>query len=251
MKILITFAVDDEFAPWRKLRPFKRIEEETEVEAYGCNVNGVEVGALLTGIGGKKDWAGAAQRIWNQDIEMCVSSGLAGGLRPGRSLGEVVAARQVEATSRKLKIGCDDELVDAAIRCGAREVLLMYSTDRVVVGATEKSDLGKIADVVEMESGEVLCKAAAFGARVAAIRGISDFWDEDLPIDFNRVVTAAGDVSIPRVIGQVLRQPTAIPSLVRFGKQSRAAAEKLALFLDRYVEALAALKTFSAGKVAS
>jgi hypothetical protein len=120
----------------------------------------------------------------------------------------------------------------------------------VIVDANEKIELGRIADVVDMESGDVLYEARAFGARVVAIRAVSDSSDKDLPIDFNRVVNNEGDVSIPRVLGEVLKRPTALPSLMKFGRQSRAAAEKLAIVLDRYVECLAA-SNISSEKVAS
>jgi adenosylhomocysteine nucleosidase len=90
-----------------------------------------------------------------------------------------------------------------------------------------------------MESGEVLYEAAAFGAKGIAVRAISDAADEDLPLDFNRVTTPSGEVSIPRVLAEVVRHPLSTPALMRFGNQSRMAAEKLAAFLDRYVEAVA------------
>ncbi len=92
---------------------------------------------------------------------------------------------------------------------------------------------------MEMESGEVLYEATAFGARAVAIRGISDAVEEDLPLDFNRVTTATGGVSMGRVLGQVARHPGKVPSLIRFGQQSRMAAEKLCRFLDHYLEGLA------------
>ena len=251
MKVLVTFAVDDEFAPWRKLRKFQRIEEEKTVEAYRSSVGDLEICALLTGIGGEKAWVNATKLIWNLDVDICISSGLAGGLRTEHEVGEVVVACQVEATQRKRRIDCDAELIGAAIQCGAKEVRLMYSTDHVVVSAAEKTELGKVADVVDMESGEILYEALAFGARVIAVRAISDSSDEDMPIDFNRVVTKGGDVSIPRVLGEVLKRPSSLPSLMRFGRQSRAVAETLAGFLDRYVERLAVVKSKSAQKAVS
>src|SRR2546426_651466 len=79
---------------------------------------------------------------------------------------------------------------------------------------------------------------SAFGARGVAIRGISDTVEEDLPLDFNRVTNASGDVSIPRVMREVFRNPGAIPALIRFGHQSQEAAERLAAFLDEYVQRL-------------
>lgn len=241
--------MDDEFAPWRKLRKFQRIEEAKEVEAYRSSAGGLEICALLTGVGGKKAWVNATRIIWGGDVDLCISSGLAGGLRAEHLVGDVVVARQVEATSWKLRLSCDADLVDTAIRCGAKEVQLMYSADRVIGGAAEKNELGKIADVVDMESGDILYEARAFCGRAVAIRAISDSSEEDMPIDFNRVVTKDGGVSIPRVLGEVMKRPGALPSLVRFGRQSRAAAEKLAIVLDRYVECLAA-SNISSEKVA-
>jgi nucleoside phosphorylase len=250
LKVLVTFAVDDEFAPWRKLRKFQRIEEEKDVEAYRSSAGGLEICALLTGIGSETALVSATRIIWGGDVDMCVSSGLAGGLKAQHLVGEVVVAREVDRASTKRRVICDPEMIDMAIRCGAKEVQLMYSADRVVVSAAEKNELGKFADVVDMESNNILFEAQAFGGRVIAIRAISDCSEEDMPIDFNRVVTKDGDVSIPRVLGEVMKRPGALPSLVRFGRQSRAAAEKLAVVLDRYVECLAA-SNISSEKVAS
>ncbi len=251
LRVLVTFAVADEFAPWRKLRSFQQMEGKMDVEAFRCSVGDLEVCALLTGIGGEKAWVNAVKLIWNLDVDMCISSGLAGGLRAEHALGEVIVAREVESISWKRRIQCDPEMVELAFHCGAKEVQLMYSADHVIVSAAEKNTLGKVADVVDMESGDILYEAAAFGARVVAIRAISDVSEQDMPIDFNRVVTDEGDVSISCVLGEVVRHPSALPSLVRFGRQSRAAAEALARFLDRYVESLAAVKSVSKEKVAS
>jgi adenosylhomocysteine nucleosidase len=249
LKVLVTFAVDDEFAPWRKLRKFQRIEEEKAVEAYRINVSGLEVWVLLTGIG--RDVAAASARaiIWAGDIDICISSGLAGALKSEYSVGDVVVAHELVEVSGNGGVECDGLLLKMAMHCGAKEVRTMHSVDHVVVSAAEKNDLGKSADVVDMESCDILFEARAFGGRVIAIRAISDSSEEDMPIDFNRVVTKDGAVSIPRVLGEVMKRPSTLASLVRFGRQSRASAEKLAEFLDRYVECLAA-SNISSEKVA-
>ena len=62
--------------------------------------------------------------------------------------------------------------------------------------------------------------------------------DEDLPFDMNGVFTDEGRVSIPRVIGQLAQRPQSLPGLVRLGKNSRAAAESLARFLESYASVL-------------
>jgi len=170
-------------------------------------------------------------------------SGLAGALSPEHQLGEVLAAQSLYSTQRKTSILCDPELVETAATCGAKVVKAFYSADRVAVRADEKRELRWRADAVEMESADILFEVAAFGAKGIAVRGISDMSEQDLPLDFNRVTTDSGEVSLARVFGQVIQNVTAIPSLIRFGQQSQLAASKLAEFLDRYLESLAATNT--------
>lgn len=243
MKALITFAVDSEFAPWRKLRPFARLEQP---DSFRCNFGEVEVLVVFTGVGAKKRWLDIARNIWSGPIDVCISTGLAGALRESHRVGEIVAPRAVEHVSLGTRLPCDAELVDLAKSCGAEAVPLLLTVDHVVWKAADKQDLSETGDVVDMETAEVLMQAAALGARVACVRAVSDCASEDLPLDFNRVVTGEGDVSLPRVLGELALHPSALPGLVRFGWQSHAAAEALAVFLDSYVQGLARVY---AGKV--
>jgi adenosylhomocysteine nucleosidase len=235
MRILVTFAVEAEFAPWRKLRQFVQ-RNQGPAEYYSAQIGSADAIVLLTGVGGKNAWLETTKTVWDGDVDICVSSGLAGALRAEYQLGDILAAKEVQATSWKRVVASDVKLIQLAEEHGARAVGSFYSADRVIGSASEKRELGRVADAVEMESGEVLYEASAFGAKVIAIRGISDVVDEDLPLDFNRVMTPAGEVSISKVLGEVVRHPMSAPALVRFGKQNRMAAEKLGAFLDRYLE---------------
>ena len=235
MRILVTFAVEAEFAPWRKVRQFVK-QTDGSAEYFAARIGDANVNVVLTGVGGKSAWLETTRIVWDGDIDICVSSGLAGALRAEHQLGDILAAKEVQAIGWKRVVASDAKLIQLAQEHGARAVGSFYSADRVIGSASEKRELGKVADAVEMESGEVLHEASAFGAKVIAIRGISDAFDEDLPLDFNRVMTPAGEVSIPKVLGEVVRHPLSAPALVRFGKQSRMAAEKLGAFLDRYLE---------------
>ena len=101
-----------------------------------------------------------------------------------------------------------------------------------------------------MESFAVIGEAEKFGVAAIAIRAVSDGVDEDLPLDIDRILSN-GQVSIPRVLGQVARRPQALPGLMRLGKQSKNAAESLAHFLDLYIGAVTQqadplLRTFTA-----
>jgi hypothetical protein len=84
-------------------------------------------------------------------------------------------------------------------------------------------------------------ESLAWGARGVAIRSISDRADEDLPIDFNRTMSSDSRVSIPRVLAEVAKNPSTLGPLIRFGKQSRNAAEALARFLETYVNEMVQL----------
>ena len=126
-------------------------------------------------------------------------------------------------------------LLTFAAENGATVVEQFFSAVRVVGRAEEKRHLGAHSDAVEMESFEVLLESAASGIPAIAIRVISDTVDEDLPLDMNRIFTDEGQVSIPRVLGQVALHPGSVPDLVRLGQNSKAAAESLAGFLDKYI----------------
>ena len=237
MKVLVTFAVEAEFAPWRKLRQFSQ-SNLGDVRAYSAPVRDGELIVLLTGVGGRRAWAEATRVIWDGNVDVCISSGLAGALREEHRPGDVLAAKEVHATNRKKVIPSDLALLELATACGAKVADAFYSVDRVLVRSSEKCELSAKADAVEMESGDIMLEAVAFGAKVIAIRAISDAVEEDLPLDFNRVTTESGDVSIVKVLAQAAAHPGSIPALIRFGRQSRNAAEKLATVLDACIRNL-------------
>lgn len=244
MRVLITFALDAEFAPWRKIRSFNKLPRTT-LNCYSAEIAGAEVNVLLTGIGGKKAWVEATKILWDTDVDFCISSGLAGGLKPEHRPGEILAAESVYAAETKTLISCNPELVEIAASCGAKIVKCFHSADHVISGSDEKRALGLRADVVEMESGEILSEADAFGAKAIAVRAISDAVEENLPLNFNRATTESGDLSIARVLGQLARSPGSVSSVLRFGQQSRSAAVNLAIFLDTYIQKLITAHTAS------
>lgn len=241
MKILVTFALDEEFAPWRDLRKFER-QKRGAGDAYITQIGEAGVCVMLTGVGAKQTnfefpcdaWAGT------EGLGFCVSSGLAGALRPEYKLGQVLAARSVSAFSHEAgaagqTLECSASLVSFASECGATLANRFYTSGCVIARAEEKRDLGRSSDAVEMESAGILRAAMEDGIPAVAIRAISDLADEDLPLDMTGLFSQEGRVSVPRVIGQVALHPAAIPGLVKLGKQSKIAAESLAKFLDQYV----------------
>jgi len=251
MKILVTFALDNEFAPWRALRKF-RPSRWGPVDVFLSDIGACELAVILTGAGPRQA-ALAISKMIRQDPDfatICISSGFAGALRPEYAVEQIVAARTVVSEDRPETTGRDasetspaidgsSALISFASANGATVVEKFYTAGRVVGSALEKNRLGGIADAIEMESYEILRGAASVGIPAIAIRAVSDSSNEDLPFDLNGVFTDEGRVSIPRVIGQLAQHPQSLPGLVRLGQNSRAAAESLARFLESYAGVLA------------
>jgi adenosylhomocysteine nucleosidase len=241
MRILVTFALENEFAPWHAMRKF-RPGKWGEVNVYRAEVGFAEVGVVLTGAGPKQAHSEGAKVLGSdpESINLCVSSGLAGALKSQYQIGQILAARSVRTEAELTDpssnpLASSAPLLSFAEECGATVVEQFYSAVRVVGRAEEKRHLGEHSDAVEMESFEILLESAAYGIPAIAIRAISDTVDDNLPLDMNRIFTDEGQVSIPRVLGQVALHPASVPDLLRLGQNSKAAAESLAPYLDKFV----------------
>ncbi len=250
MKILLTFAVEAEFGPWRERHKFETAKAG-DLTLHRTRIADAEVGVLLTGVGPQVARANVAKvftehAFERQLLDVCISAGLAGALRGSQAIGDVVVPKIICSDSHEkaaefpVRFKSDAALLGIAAECSAKIVGRCLTTGRIVRSAAEKSSLGAEAEIVEMESYEVLSEAGAWGARGIAIRAVSDAVNETLPIDFSRTITEEGDVSYWRVLREVAKHPGAMPGLIRFGRNSRDAAHKLAEYLDRFLPALVA-----------
>ncbi len=246
MKVLVTFAVEAEFAPWRRRRDFRRAVLPAhpvygEKSVYEGQMGNCTVRVLLTGMGWENaGWA--VHAALDQDVpDACISSGLAGGLSPAYRPGEILAARKVSEADGAGVMHSDPALLKTASDHGARVVDSFLTSRRLVVQAEEKQRMGRFGDAAEMESFPVLAAACSRSVPSIAIRAIADAADEDLPLDFGRALTPQGQVSIARALQQLARRPRALPALGPFVQQCRRAAHSLAEFLDVYVGSLPAL----------
>jgi adenosylhomocysteine nucleosidase len=233
VNILVTFALETECSPWRKLRRFEREGAGT----YGTVIGGAEVRVVVTGMGDESA-RGAVGRALAQRPDICISSGLAGGLRPQYAVGDVFAARTVLQAPGGRVMRSDAALLQASQRAGARTAATLCTAQRMLVTAAEKRDLGTDADAVDMESFSIMDEAAQRGIPAVTIRAISDVAGEDLPMDFNTVLDARGGIRYGRLAARLLRSPQRLPAMLRLGKASRGAAETLSRFLDSYISDL-------------
>ncbi len=201
------------FAVKEEARPFQRLAKAR---------------VLLTGMGQSNAEAAIRLALKVDRPRAVITSGFAGALRPNLPTGAVLfSAAQTSGLERALpKAGA----LPGTFHCASR----------VVVTRSEKALLREQtgADAVEMESGVIgeVCRQS--GVPCAIVRVILDTADEDLPLDFNVLVTPSWRLHTGKLALALLRSPAVIPRLLRFQKQVNAAAEELSRVLDNAIQLL-------------
>ena len=207
MRVLVTFAVPEEAGLFRRLRLS-------------------DVRVLVTGMGPEAaSRAVAAELSRHADYDWVLSCGFCGGLAPELRLGDVLVGADSDPT-----------ILSLAQSAGCRSARF-HASDTVATTASMKAEIrGRNgADAVEMESRIVRAACAEKGIRGGTIRVVSDTAAEDLPLDFNRLMTKRGGVHFGRLVMEIARRPRMIPSLMKLQKQSKQAARALTDVLDSVV----------------
>jgi adenosylhomocysteine nucleosidase len=207
------------------------------VPTYATQAGGLHVRVMLTGVGHRAATA-AAETVFQDRPDVCIASGLAGGLHEALRVAEIVASASVRGHDEP-RVDVDPQLLALALSAGARFVTL-YSSPMIVVSAGEKRRMSRVADAVDMESAVILAESSRLGIPCIAIRAISDPSTVDLPFDLNQTLTRLGRVSAVRTIAALVGRPHAVCRLVRVGLDGRRASMALAAFLDSYIEQLGA-----------
>jgi adenosylhomocysteine nucleosidase len=239
MKILVTFAVEAEFAPWRRLRELREIKVGG-VSVYQAQIGRAQVDLAVTGMGAENA-SRVAAAIMERPYAFCIASGFAGALRPEHAIGSILVAEAVQRIGTAKTIRSSRNLVLAAQRDGAFRAKVFLTSDSVVRAAEEKAKLAPFGDAVDMESFAILCCAQGRSVAAVAIRVISDTTHRDMPIFLDALVDEMGRVKIGGLVRKVVSHPIQVPALIRLGRDSRTAAQALAHFLEAYIKRLSFL----------
>jgi len=206
-EVLVCFAVKEEAAAFKKLLP--------ALAAYG----NPEI--LVTGMGQKNSDRAVSQRLSENPPALVLTCGFAGALNPELELCDMV----FDADS--------DAGISALLQQSGATPAKFHCAPRVATTVAEKTALRQStgADVVEMESGVIreICRQKKILS--ATIRVISDAAYDDLPLDFNALMTADDALSLPKLALALIKSPKKIPQLMQLQKNTRAAAEELAKVL--------------------
>lgn len=202
-RLLVTFAVREEAAPFRKRLP-----------------TGSKVEILLTGIGPNQAQIALLKRFQEPNLQptLVISAGFAGGLDPSLVSGDIVydcsAASHLEP--RLLEIGAKPARFH-----GSTAVLLTPEAKRQA-----RQNTG--GDVVDMESVVIARICQDRSVACAKVRAVSDPADQALPVDFNRCIRPDGRLRWRPLIAECLQRPRALSGLIQLRKSSAIAADRLA-----------------------
>jgi adenosylhomocysteine nucleosidase len=236
MRVLVAFAVEAEFAPWRKLRDLKTAMAGGR-EVFQTQIGRAAVDFVVTGMGMENARRGA-EAAMSEAHTVCIASGFAGSLKAAHRVGDVLAAQSVQRLGNSKAIECSRHLFMAACEHQAVEAKVFLTVDQVIGMAKEKQKLSPFADAVDMESFATLSVAKEKNLPAVVIRVISDRFDEDMPADIATTVDERGRVNIRGVAKHIARHPLQLPALIRLGRQSRTAADALAHFLEAFIKQL-------------
>jgi nucleoside phosphorylase len=182
-----------------------------------------EVQVLLTGMGSRN-----AERVVRSFLEtarpgLVVSAGFAGGLKAGLARGTVLFSDAPDAALEK-----------ALLAAGAERARFHFAR-RVVVNALEKKRLYAEtgADAVEMESQIICAVCREHQVPSVTLRVVLDTAEEDLPLDFNELLTPDERMDMGKLVRVVIKRPGRIPALLALRKQSEMAARRLGEVLKR------------------
>jgi len=234
MRILVTFAVEAEFAPWRRARNLKQ-RKIADFVVYEAKIGRASVDFVVTGMGLESAAAGT-RSVLSKEHDFCIASGFAGSLRPKFEVGDILAAEAVQFLGKSKILQSNRNLARYAEQDGAVFAKMLLTADHVVRTKDEKSGLAPFAEFVDMESFGVFSAAHEIGRPVVAIRVISDGHDGELPQDVELTMTKKGQVKVSRVVRYLTKYPYLLPALIRLGRDSRTAADALAAFLEAYIK---------------
>jgi nucleoside phosphorylase len=115
-----------------------------------------------------------------------------------------------------------------------------HCAKRVAITVAEKAELRRStgADAVEMESEMIrrICRERKI--RSATVRVISDTANEDLPLDFNALMSADQELSMAKLAVALMKSPGAVPRLRELQRNTQLASQKLAEVLSALLRAL-------------
>lgn len=183
--------------------------------------------AWVTGMGRMNAAESLREAVAAVEPERVLTCGFAGGLNPALALGTVLFDHDFDAG-----------VAEALAELGALPAKF-HCSKRVAITAEEKRALWEStgADAVEMESSVIRNLCREWKIPSATIRVISDTAHDDLPLDFNALMTSDDRIHYGKLAMAILASPRKIPQLIAFQRQTVTAARELGRVLKELFSA--------------
>jgi len=178
--------------------------------------------AWVTGMGRKNAAESLREAVAAVEPERVLTCGFAGGLNPDLALGTVVFDHDFDAG-----------VAEALAELGAVPAKF-HCSKRVAITAAEKRALWESteADAVEMESSVIRNLCREWKIPSATVRVISDTAQDDLPLDFNALMTSDDRIHYGKLAMAILASPRKLSQLIAFQRQTMTAARELGRVLN-------------------
>ena len=223
-----------------------------EVLFFRGDLNGLPLVLVQGGVGRKNAVKAANCLIESIKVDLLISAGVAGGIRHGLNVGDLVVAESVGHSNQcdfdggELQLEsdyvCNKEVFQLAMQVSKGMKMKFHfgsllTVDKVISCASTKKRIGEQNPflAVEMESAAVAEVAYGKGVKFAAIRSISDDIDDDLHLDYDSIMSDEGKVKVTSIALEVLKNPQKLSLLRRLNKQTKTAAKSLALFMSELI----------------
>ena len=201
------------------------------------------VGFLCTGMGSRNTGISLTRFLMTNEVKNLLFVGMAGSLCPQLQFGDVVVITNIAGHKNLVS---SRELLSCAKRMSNSNSLRIkfgsvYTANKVICTANEKKKLAEKLGiepngVVDMESSTVAETCKTHRIPFLIIRTVSDLYEEDLPLDFNKCVTDRGDLSLPRVLVHLLANPKAVPGMIELKKRNSSCSKNLKNFLEPFLK---------------
>lgn len=230
--ILVVAALGREIMALTRLLARSRRESIGHLRLPRGELSGRDVMALVTGDGAMAAERGLSFVLERRRVAAVLGMGIAGGLSPDLTAGDLVLAGRVEDSAGTAfeppRWRWSDRATEVVRRRGS-----VLSADEIAGPAHEKRRLWQrlgspVNAVVDLESATWARLAAASGLPWLILRAVSDTAEEDLPLDFNRFRGADGRVRGSKVFAHALAHPSLMKPLRELFSRVGPCGERLA-----------------------
>ena len=196
---------------------------------------------LETGMGVANARRSLRSFLRHHHVSAIASVGVAGSLSPDLEVGDLVIARQLlnqvnmQPSPKLAELAETIDLPHINIYSGS-----VVTVDEIIHKAEQRQSLAKEfaidgTAILDMESTAVAEICAEFQTPFMIIRSISDRFDEDLPINFNKCVGNDGNVALNKILLAILLNPLAIKGLLIMRKRCKYCTNNLVSFINQFL----------------